>query len=150
MARRLRLVLLHLVVAAMVISLAPAWAASEAELRLFATKAGLVDIAGFVETVQNLTAGHRLPARYATKAQASALRWRPGTDLCQVAPGRVIGGDIFANRERRLPVLPVGRYREADLDYACGDRGTHRLIYAGSGPLYVTVDHYRTFQPVPP
>lgn len=118
-------------------------------LREFAQQAGLRDVDGFVETVETLRATHHLPARYLTKRRAERLGWRPGMDLCRIAPGAAIGGDVFGNRERQLPAAPGRRWNEADLDTQCGRRGAHRLLWSNDGLFYVTVDHYRSFQPVP-
>ncbi|KOO19286.1 ribonuclease, partial [Morganella morganii] len=30
----------------------------------------------------------------------------------------------------------------------CGHRGSDRLLYSGDGLIYVTTDHYRSFQQV--
>jgi hypothetical protein len=120
-----------------------------AELRAFATAAGLHDTEGFAETVTSLRQTKRLPARYVTKKDAAALGWKPGADLCRAAPGRMIGGDVFGNREKRLPEAAGRRWREADLDYACGSRNARRLVWSSDGLIFVTVDHYATFKEVP-
>lgn len=87
----------------------------------------------------------RLPDFYITKSEARKLGWKPETgNLCDVLPGRAIGGDIFGNRERKLPTGK--RYFEADLNYHCGNRGKDRLVYSETGEVYLTKDHYRTFQ----
>jgi hypothetical protein len=91
----------------------------------------------------------RLPDHYVTKREAEALGWRPGGDLCDVAQGRVIGGDRFQNREGRLPDAQGRRWFEADLDFACGRRGAKRLVYSSDGLIYLTVDHYESFVEVP-
>lgn len=90
-----------------------------------------------------------LPARYVTKREAEALGWRPGDDLCRVARGRVIGGDRFHNRERRLPEARGRSWREADLDFDCGRRGARRLVFSSDGLIFVTLDHYESFREVP-
>jgi ribonuclease T1 len=126
-----------------------ATAADGADLRRFALEMRLRDVAGFVATIDELRATQRLPARYITKEAAERLGWRPGQDLCRVAPGRVIGGDRFLNAERRLPAKEGRRYREADLDPVCGRRGPQRLVFSDDGLQFVTVDHYRTFVRVP-
>ncbi len=87
----------------------------------------------------------RLPDRYVTKREAETLGWQPGSDLCDVAPNRVIGGDRFHNREGRLPDAQGRRWFEADLDFACGRRGAKRLVYSSDGLIYLTVDHYESF-----
>ncbi len=97
----------------------------------------------------NETRQKRLPANFVTKGQARKMGWRPGRDLWSsgALAGKSIGGDIFSNREGRLP---DGRrtWREADLDYKGGHRGPKRLIYS-DGLRSITVDHYKTFTEVP-
>jgi hypothetical protein len=124
--------------------------ADEAGLRNLAHELGLRDVAGFVEAVESLRDSGRLPERYIAKRAAEQLGWRPGADLCASAPGRVIGGDRFGNRERRLPERPGRRWYEADLDFACGRRGAARLVWSSDGLMFVTVDHYDSFVAVPP
>ncbi len=125
-------------------------AAGSAELRLFARAEGIVDVEGFVETVESLRRTKRLPERYITKEEAAKLGWQPGVDLCTVARGRVIGGNRFGNREKKLPDKRDRKWFEADLDFFCGSRGPKRLVWSNDGLLYLTVDHYQTFKPVPP
>jgi hypothetical protein len=125
-------------------------AANEAALQAFARSVGLRDVPGFVETVTELRRSGRLPERYLTKDEAEDLGWRPGSDLCDVAPDASIGGDRFGNRERRLPERQGRRWREADLDFDCGRRGARRLVWSSDGLIYVTVDHYDSFTKVPP
>lgn len=85
---------------------------------------------------------------YVTKREAQALGWRPGDDICPWLGGRMIGGDRFDNRERALPERHA--YREADLDEEdCGHRGPKRLIFDEAGDVWITVDHYRSFQKLP-
>jgi ribonuclease T1 len=98
----------------------------------------------------NETDNKKLPPNFVTKRQAKRLGWRPGRDLWEIRglEGKSIGGDLFYNREGRLP--DGGRvWREADLDYRGGHRGPKRIIYS-DGLKMVTVDHYRTFVEVPP
>jgi hypothetical protein len=124
-------------------------AADAPELKRFARQMRLDDVDGFVAAILELRQEGRLPPRYVTKQEAERLGWRPGQDLCRIAPGRVIGGDRFLNAEQRLPAKPGRSWREADLDPVCGRRGAKRLVYSDDGLQYVTIDHYRTFVPVP-
>lgn len=126
-------------------------AAAGADSRLgdFAREVGIEDVAGFEETVASIERDGRLPPRYLTKEAARALGWKPGMDLCRVAPGKAFGGDHFANREKKLPATAGRRWQEADLDYACGRRGARRLVFSSDGLIYVTLDHYQTFRQVP-
>jgi ribonuclease T1 len=132
------------------LSLALPSMAGEAEVRQFAQRIGLRDVTGFVEAVGALRERGRLPARFITKNDAERAGWRPGDDLCRSAPGRAIGGDNFGNREGRLPRAAGRRWFEADLDFNCGRRGARRLLFSSDGLIFVTLDHYETFRPVPP
>jgi len=118
-------------------------------LHAFARQAELGDVDRFVEAVTSLRTMQKLPERYLTKKQAEAAGWKPGGDLCRVAPGRTIGGDPFYNREKRLPEKAGRRWYEADIDSACARRGARRLVFSGDGLIYLTTDHYRTFMQVP-
>ncbi|CAB1276555.1 ribonuclease domain-containing protein [Candidatus Nitrosacidococcus tergens] len=90
----------------------------------------------------------RLPDYYLTKNQARHLGWIPSKgNLCDILPNHAIGGDRFGNREKRLPMSRGRAYFEADLNYQCGRRGADRLIYSSDGLIFITQDHYETFQP---
>lgn len=99
----------------------------------------------------NESDNRKLPPKFVTKSQAMKLGWKPGKDLwvSEKLRGKSIGGDIFGNREGRLP---KGRrvWREADLDYAGGRRGPKRIVYSSDGLRRITVDHYMTFKEIPP
>ena len=90
----------------------------------------------------------RLPAHFITKREAHALGWRPGIDLAIVAPGRVIGGDKFHNREGHLLTKPGRYWYEVDLNDTSGARTARRLLFSSDGLFFVTIDHYSSFTPV--
>lgn len=117
-------------------------------LAAFAQRLGLEDIAGFVESVEGVRATRHLPPRYVTKDEARARGWHGG-GLCAVLPGKLIGGDVFNNLRRELPAAPGRLYREADLDASCRSRGPKRLVFSNDGLIFITVDHYNSFVPVP-
>jgi ribonuclease T1 len=98
----------------------------------------------------NETGNKKLPPKFVTKRQAKKRGWEPGRDLWEYRglQGKSIGGDLFYNREGRLPDRDR-IWREADLDYKGGHRGPKRIVYS-DGLRMVTVDHYRTFVEVPP
>ena len=136
--------LLVLIVAAPALARAPS-----DDLRQFAREVGLRDVDAFVTTVTALRRDGRLPDRYLTKEAAARAGWKPGDDLCRVAPGKAMGGDRFGNRERRLPAASGRLWYEADLDFNCGRRGAKRLLWSNDGLIYVSVDHYQNFKRVP-
>lgn len=92
---------------------------------------------------------HRLPDFYITKRKARQSGWDPRAgNLCQVVPGKAIGGDRYNNREKLLPTAPDRQWYEADINYHCGHRASDRLLYSSDGLIYVTLDHYKTFSRV--
>ncbi|SDD17783.1 ribonuclease [Niabella drilacis] len=89
----------------------------------------------------------RLPAYYITKQEARQKGWNAaGGNLCEVLPGRAIGGDYFSNREKALPVKSGRKWYEADINYHCGHRSADRLLFSNDGLVFVTKDHYKTFE----
>lgn len=119
-----------------------------ADLASFTQRLGLQDVAGFRETVESIRVQHRLPPRYVTKDEAKGHGWHGG-GLCAVWPGHAIGGDLFHNFAAALPEAAARVYREADLDADCRSRGPKRLVFSNDGLIFVTVDHYKSFVPVP-
>ena len=88
-----------------------------------------------------------LPEYYITKSEAKSLGWVPSKgNLCEVAPGRAIGGDIWTNRQKSLPTKSGRKYFEADLNYNCGNRNADRVVFSNDGLVFVTFDHYRSFE----
>lgn len=88
-----------------------------------------------------------LPEYYITKSEAKSLGWIPSKgNLCEVAPGKAIGGDIWTNRQKSLPTKSGRRYFEADLNYNCGNRNADRVVFSNDGLVFVTFDHYRSFE----
>jgi len=89
----------------------------------------------------------RLPDCYITKNEARKKGWIASEgNLCEVLPGKAIGGDVFSNREGNLPSADKRKWFEADLNYNCGRRNADRLLYSNDGLTYVTHDHYKTFE----
>ena len=89
---------------------------------------------------------NRLPDNFITKNEAKKLGWNPARgNLWDVAPGKSIGGDVFHNREKKLPVKRGRSWYEADINYKGGKRGKDRIIFSSDGLIYKTGDHYRTF-----
>ena len=86
--------------------------------------------------------GH-LPSNYITKNEARKLGWdNSAGNLWDVAPNKSIGGDRFGNYEG---LLPEGSWKECDVNYSGGYRGSERLIFNSDGAVYYTSDHYKSF-----
>lgn len=98
------------------------------------------------KVVINYVKEHRnLPEYYITKSEAKRNGWVASKgNLCDVLPGRAIGGDHFTNREGNLPKSE--KYFEADVNYNCGRRNADRIVYTKNGDVYLTKDHYKSFQ----
>ncbi|MBN6029812.1 ribonuclease domain-containing protein [Pantoea ananatis] len=136
----------------LVLILVLCWVGVRPYLTSAPAKTSASDIAALtdVRTVARWVLQHQqLPDYYITKKQARRLGWNPAKgDLCEVLPGRAIGGDRFSNRERKLPERADRQWFEADVNYRCGHREADRLVYSSDGLVFLSTDHYRTFKPV--
>jgi hypothetical protein len=100
----------------------------------------------FKEVADYVKKHQRLPDNFITKKDARRLGWDPSRgNLREVAPGKSIGGDVFQNREKRLPEKKGRIWYEADIRYNGGKRGKDRILFSNDGLIYKTEDHYRTF-----
>ena len=87
-----------------------------------------------------------LPDDYLSKDEAENLGWIPETgNLLSVLPGKIIGGDIYSNREGKLPDGYNRKWYEADFNYTGGFRNDCRILYSNDGLIFVSYDHYHTF-----
>jgi len=92
---------------------------------------------------------HKLPDNFITKNEAKKLGWDAQEgNLHKVAPGKSIGGDIFRNREKKLPDKKGRIWYEADINYTSGHRGKDRILFSNDGLIYKTEDHYKTFKQI--
>ncbi|WP_128330161.1 ribonuclease domain-containing protein [Apibacter sp. HY039] len=90
---------------------------------------------------------HSLPTYYITKKEARKSGWKPEQgNLCKILPGKIIGGDLFTNRENKLPFKKGRIWFEADINYQCNQRGAERVIFSSDGLIFITHDHYKTFE----
>lgn len=95
--------------------------------------------------IQYVKKHRKLPPYYITKVEARKKGWIASEgNLCEVLPGKAIGGDKFGNREKNLPIGET--YYEADVNYHCGRRGSDRIVFTQKGIVYLTKNHYKTFQ----
>ena len=86
-----------------------------------------------------------LPEYYITKTDIAISGWRWGKSPVNFAPGKMIGGDIYFNRNGHLPSAPGRIWYECDINYYSGKRNGHRILYSNDGLIFVTYNHYRTF-----
>ncbi|MDO5667468.1 MAG: ribonuclease domain-containing protein [Alcaligenaceae bacterium] len=109
---------------------------------------GQINVIELTGIVRSLRDQGKLPAKFLTKNQARDLGWQPGRAFNTIDDlrGRALGGDHFGNYEKRLP---QGKYFEADLDYLGLKRNAKRLVYEDHESMYVTIDHYDSFEQVP-
>jgi ribonuclease T1 len=82
--------------------------------------------------------GQRLPA----EARQTLERIKAGGPFAYPQDGRV-----FSNRERLLPAMDRGYYREYTVRTpGARDRGARRIVAGSGGEYYYTDDHYRSFR----
>lgn len=87
-----------------------------------------------------------LPCNYLTRDEAKELGWTAKKDnLGDIMPGCSIGGDVFQNREKRLPSAKGRIWYECDLNAADGKRSDERLVYSNDGLIYYTPDAHKSF-----
>lgn len=87
-----------------------------------------------------------LPDYYITKKEAKKAGWKDWKgNLNDVLPGKMIGGDLYKNRDGKLPDTPGRVWYEADINYDGGYRNRQRILYSSDGLIFVTYDHYQTF-----
>lgn len=87
----------------------------------------------------------RLPDNFISKTKARKLGWTGGS-LEPYAPGKCIGGGVFANSELLLPEAPGRIYHECDIDtLGKRSRGAKRIVWSNDGLIYYTDDHYESF-----
>lgn len=88
----------------------------------------------------------KLPDNYVKKEDAAKKGWvQIKGNLRKVIPGATIGGEVYKNREGKLPKALGRIWYEADINYMGGYRGKHRILYSNDGLMFVTYDHNNTF-----
>ncbi|MCD9855115.1 ribonuclease N [Epilithonimonas sp. JDS] len=94
--------------------------------------------------ISYVKSNHKLPDYYLTKSEAKNQGWIASKgNLCDVLPGKAIGGDKFSNREKQLS--KGEQYFEADVNYNCGNRGADRIVFTEDGDVWLTKNHYKSF-----
>ena len=67
-------------------------------------------------------------------------------NLDEVCPGKSIGGSTFYNDDGLLPEADGRTWKECDINYTGGFRGSERIVFSNDGLIYYTNDHYQTFE----
>ena len=112
-------------------------------------KAGTATNIGKNGAYYSLFYNRTLPSYYVTKKQAEAQGWiSKKRNLAKVCPNKMIGGDLYKNKERKLPSAPNRIWYEADINYISGERNRQRILYSNDGLIFVTYDHYQTFHEI--
>jgi len=115
-------------------------------ISMTAIKAGTATTAGFNGADLYLQNGWGLPQNYLTKAQAEQQGYKDRQgNLADVLPGANIGGDIYENKNEKLPISEGRTWQEVDINYLSGFRNGYRILYSNDGLIFVTYDHYETF-----
>lgn len=87
-----------------------------------------------------------LPQNYVTKDYAKNTLGCSTSRVQDYWPDGAIGGDVFQNREGRLPAASGRVYYECDIDtWGKYSRGTKRIVFSNDGLVYYTADHYNSF-----
>jgi len=106
----------------------------------------VLPMTSFHEVADYIKKFNHLPVNFITKRDAKKLGWDPARrNLWVVAPGKSIGGDVFHNREKKLPGKRGRIWYEADINYKGGKRGKDRIIFSSDRLIYKTENHYRTY-----
>lgn len=89
---------------------------------------------------------NKLPSNFITKKEAMNLGWESNEgNLWEVTEQMSIGGDVFGNREGKLPKKDGRKWFECDINYEGGYRGEERIVYSNDGLIYYTDNHYESF-----
>lgn len=85
----------------------------------------------------------QLPDYYITKEEAMNIYgWQKGKNtIAGKAPGKMIGGVIYLNNKHILPEKEDREWKECDIDYEAGTRGSARLYYSNDGLIFYSPDH---------
>ncbi len=107
---------------------------------------GTATDAGALGADVHLMYNRNLPDHYISKKQARAMGWISSKgNLDAVAPGKIIFGGIYQNKEEKLPSIPGRTWYEADINYYGGYRGHDRILFSSDGLVFVSYDHYKTY-----
>lgn len=88
----------------------------------------------------------KLPDYYVTREFAENAGWVNWKgNLHTILPNCMIGGNVYKNRDGKLPHANGRIWYEADINYNGGFRNRQRLLYSNEGLIFASYDHYQTF-----
>ena len=91
----------------------------------------------------------KLPNYYITTKEARAAGWQPMKgNLHLTCPGQMIIGGLYENVDGHLPTADGRIWYEADINYSRGYRGSDRIVFSSDGLIFVTYNHYATFEEI--
>ena len=116
--------------------------------RLKALEAGTATKIGVLGADWWLKTYGKLPDYYITKRAAIKQGWKPSLgNLDSIASGKMITRD-YKNYNGHLPSAPGRVWCEADINYTQGYRKLDRILFSNDGLIFVTYDHYGTFNEI--
>ena len=83
-----------------------------------------------------------LPDYYISKSELEKSGWKRGRSPQKWAPGKMVFGGIYQNKNNHIPSIPGRIWYEADINYYDGMRNGHRILFSNDGLFFVTYDHY--------
>ncbi len=84
----------------------------------------------------------KLPDYYITKEIAETeYGWNGDNTIAGKAPGKMIGGNIYKNKDYILPQKEGRIWYECDIDYESGGRTSNRLYYSNDGLIFYSPNH---------
>lgn len=106
-------------------------------------KVGTISQMGLNAPDVYLKAYGQLPDYYITKQVArEQYGWNDRRNtVAGKAPGKMIGGEIYTNKQFLLPIKDGRIWYECDVDYTSGGRSAKRLFYSNDGLMFYSDDH---------
>ena len=106
-------------------------------------KVGTISKMGLNAPDVHLKAYGRLPEYYITKREAQEVYgWKNGKNtILGKAPGKMLGGDVYRNECKKLPIKEGRIWYECDVDYDTLKRNSYRLFYSNDGLMFYSDDH---------
>lgn len=111
-------------------------------------RAGTATVNGINGADWTLKYTGELPDYYITISDIYKLGWTTGKAPIDFAPGKMITGGVYKNKNGHLPQKEERTWYEADINYRQGTRNSQRIVWSNDGLLFTTYDHYETFHEI--